>query len=154
MVNIWLQSPHETFRRRRPSASRRPRAAMACRADDQTGDGHHRSHRPDLRHFRLPLAAERSLLVPGVGRGDGNGLARRYHWRSAAVRDFVAEPHTAIVGENQGTIMNLVDAQAKPAQTALLDIAHENPETTLKTARHLRLPRHHEVLAENVDLKR
>jgi len=44
----------------------------------------------------------------------------------------VAEPHTAIVGENQGTIMNLVDARAKPVQTALLDIARENPDTTLK----------------------
>jgi len=81
-------------------------------------------------------------------------MARRYHWHSAAVRDFVAEPHTAIVGEPQGIIMNLVDAQAKPAQTALLDLAHENPETTLNVARHLRLPDHHEVRAQNVDLKR
>jgi hypothetical protein len=70
------------------------------------------------------------------------------------VRDFVAEPHTGIVGENQGTIVNLVDARAKPAQTALLNIARENPETTLEAARHLRLPDHHEVRAENVDLKR
>ncbi len=29
-------------------------------------------------------------------------------------------PHTGIVGENQGTIMNLVDAGAKQAQTAML----------------------------------
>src|SRR5437899_10416970 len=36
--------------------------------------------------------------------------------------------------------MNLVDAHAQPAQTALLDIAHEKPETTLR--------------AENIDLKR
>ena len=66
------------------------------------------------------------------GLNDRSGMARRYHWHSAAVRDFVAEPHSAIVGENQGTIMNLVDAQAKPAQTALLDIARENPDPTLR----------------------
>jgi hypothetical protein len=73
--------------------------------------------------------------------------------------------------------MNLVDTQAGPAQQALLDIAHEHPETTLDmlsrfsltddhppaiaggtdfigAGRHLRLPRHHEVRASNVDLKR
>ncbi len=105
-----------------------------------------------LHSFIVTSNGEWAVVQQGLN--DRSGMARRYHWHSAAVRDFVAEPHTAIVGENQGTIMNLVDAQAKPAQTALLDIAHENPETTLKTARHLRLPRHHEVLAENVDLKR
>src|SRR5438067_6748501 len=36
-------------------------------------------------------------------------MARRYHWHSAAVRDFVSDPHTAIVGRPQGTILNLVD---------------------------------------------
>jgi hypothetical protein len=76
------------------------------------------------------------------------------HWHSASVHDFVAEPHTGIVGQNQGTIMNLVDSQAKPAQAALLDIAREDPEMTLSAARWLRMPAHHEVKAENVNLKR
>jgi len=88
------------------------------------------------------------------GLNDQNGMARRYHWHSATVRDFVAEPHTAIVGENQGTIMNLVDSRADPAQTALLEIANEHPEKTLQAARHLRMPAHHEVQERNVDLKR
>jgi hypothetical protein len=81
-------------------------------------------------------------------------MARRYHWHSATVRDFVEEPHTAIVGENQGTIMNLVDAKARPAQSALLEIVHEKPELTLNAARHLEMPAHHEVRPRNVDLKR
>jgi uncharacterized protein len=88
------------------------------------------------------------------GLNDQNGMARRYHWHSATVRDFVAEPHTAIVGENQGTIMNLVDSRADPAQTALLEIANEHPEKTLQAVRHLRMPAHHEVQERNVDLKR
>src|SRR5688572_5831615 len=50
--------------------------------------------------------------------------------------------------------MNLVDAQAKPAQNALLEIAREHPEKTLSAARHLRMPAHHEVRPECVDLKR
>src|SRR5262249_30595234 len=59
-----------------------------------------------------------------------------------------------IVGEHQGTIMNLVDTQAKPAQGALLEISREKPETTLNEARHLKMPRHHEVRPANIDLKR
>jgi hypothetical protein len=105
-----------------------------------------------LHSFIVTSKGEWAVVQQGLN--DRSGMARRYHWHSAAVRDFVAEPHTAIVGENQGTIMNLVDAQAKPVQTALLDIARENPDTTLKAARYLRLPAHHEVRAENIDLKR
>jgi uncharacterized protein len=105
-----------------------------------------------LHSFIVTSKGEWAVVQQGLN--DRSGMARRYHWHSATVRDFVAEPHTAIVGENQGTIMNLVDAQAKPVQTALLDIARENPDTTLKAARYLRLPAHHEVRAENIDLKR
>jgi hypothetical protein len=85
---------------------------------------------------------------------EASGLARRYHWHSADVRDFTCDPHTAVVGEHQGDIMNLVDRQASPAQTALLAIAREHPDVTLREARHLVVPRHHDVRAENVDLKR
>jgi len=105
-----------------------------------------------LHSFVVSSNGEWAVVQQGLN--DRSGMARRYHWHSASVRDFVAEPHTGIVGENQGTIMNLVDAHAQPAQTALLDIAHEKPETTLRAARYLRMPDHHEVRAENIDLKR
>jgi hypothetical protein len=105
-----------------------------------------------LHSFIVTASGEWAVVQQGLN--DSSGMARRYHWHSAAVRDFVAEPHTAIVGENQGVIMNLVDAQAKPAQMALLDIAHENPVTILNEARHLRMPSHHEVREKNIDLKR
>jgi uncharacterized protein len=100
------------------------------------------------------LTSEGEWAVVQQGLNDQSGMARRYHWHSVSVRDFVVEPHTGIVGEHQGRIMNLVDAQAGPAQTALLEIARESPERTLKTARHLQLPDHHPVRAQNVDLKR
>ena len=50
--------------------------------------------------------------------------------------------------------MNLVDRQAKPAQAALLDVVHQNPDNTLGEVRRLILPAHHEVLASDVSLKR
>src|SRR5919206_323600 len=105
-----------------------------------------------LHSFVLSSKGEWAVVQQGLN--DANGLARRYHWHSASVRDFVNEPHTAIFGENQGTIMNLVDARADLAQTALLEIANERPDKTLSAARHLRLPAHHEVRAKDVDLKR
>ena len=48
------------------------------------------------------------------------------------MRDFTCDPHTAIVGKNQGTIINLVDAQAAAAQKAMLGMAREKPEKTLR----------------------
>jgi len=105
-----------------------------------------------LHSFVVTSKCEWAVVQQGLN--DRSGMARRYHWHSLSVRDFVAEPHTGIVGEHQGVIMNLVDAHAKPAQTALLEIAHEHPETTLTAARRLCMPRHHEVRARNVDLKR
>jgi hypothetical protein len=97
------------------------------------------------------VAADGEWAVVQQGMNTATGLARRYHWHSATVRDFVEEPHTGIVGEPLGPIINLVDVDARPAQAALLNMAREHPEATL---RHLRMPRHHEVRAENVDLKR
>src|SRR5437588_4870368 len=105
-----------------------------------------------LHSFVLTANGEWAVVQQGLN--DRSGMARRYPWHSATVKDFVSEPHTGIVGQHQGTIMNLVDAAARPAQNAMLDIAHEDPDKTLSAARHLRMPAHHEVRSANVDLKR
>jgi hypothetical protein len=100
------------------------------------------------------VTAAGEWAVVQQGMNPASGLARRYHWHSASVRDFTAEPHTAIVGRREGTIMNMVDLRAKTAQDAMLAIAREHPEVTLREARKLCAPGHHDVRAENVDLKR
>jgi hypothetical protein len=105
-----------------------------------------------LHSFVVTASGEWSVVQQGLN--DRSGMARRYHWHSASVSDFVLEPHTAIVGENQGVIVNLVDAGARPAQAAMLDIAHEDPARTLVAARHLRMPARHEVRQKDIDLKR
>lgn len=93
-------------------------------------------------------------VVVQQGMNGSAGVARRYHWHSRAVRDFTSEPHTGIVGEHQGTLMNLVDAMARPAQDAMLEIVHEKPERMLHEVRNLVMPVHHDVRESNVDLKR
>lgn len=105
-----------------------------------------------LHTFILSAAGDWAVVQQGMN--DATGMARRYHWHSAAVRDFTCAPHTAIVGEPQGEIMNLVDTEAKPAQGALLEIAGRTPDTNLAEFRKLVMPRHHEVRERDVDLKR
>lgn len=96
-----------------------------------------------LHSFIVTRQGEWAVVQQGLN--DDSGLARRYHWHSASVRDFTLEPHTGVVGQPQGVIMNLVDAHAKPAQDAMLQIAH---------ARNLKMPSHHDVRAKDVDLER
>src|SRR4051795_524879 len=105
-----------------------------------------------LHTFIVTGSGEWAVVQQGMN--EASGMARRYHWHSQAVRDFTSQPHTAIVGEHQGEIMNLVDAAARPAQDALLTIAREQPDKTLAEVRHMIMPRHHDVRAEDIDLKR
>jgi hypothetical protein len=94
------------------------------------------------------------MAVVQRGMNPENHLARRYHWHSTTVRDFVFNPHTAILGRPQGKIMNLVDARAANAQQTLLTIAREPIGASLQEARKLTMPAHHDVRAKDVDLKR
>ncbi len=107
--------------------------------------------------------------------------ARRYHWCSANLHSFVDEPHTGITGENRGLILNLTDSAAKETRGKILTLANESPQKIVKEAadiarlgtktdfmqpelfsgdnfiesgRNLVMPAHHEVRAEDVDLKR
>jgi hypothetical protein len=100
------------------------------------------------------LAADGEWAIVQQGMNEASRLARRYHWHSASVRDFTADPHTAIVGGHTGTIMNLVDGRAKPAQEALLTIARDDPSRTLADLRRLEMPAHHDVRAADVNEKR
>src|SRR6202007_1713250 len=62
-----------------------------------------------LHTFIVTAAGEWAVVQQGMN--TGSGMARRYHWHSATVRDFTSEPHTGVVGEHQGVILNLVDRE-------------------------------------------
>ena len=122
---------------------------LTARVDNNAiGDG----YQIYLHGFFVTAVGEWAVVQQGLN--THTRLARRYHWHSAAVRDFTTEPHTAIVGTNHGAIQNLVDERARPAQAALLKVVGEGPERAVMEARSLRLPRHHDVRAENIDLTR
>jgi hypothetical protein len=100
------------------------------------------------------LTSDGDWAIVQQGMNEASRLARRYHWHSAAVRDFTADPHTAIVGQQAGTIRNLVDRRARPAQGALLAIARADPAATVAEVRRLEMPGRHDVRAADVNEKR
>lgn len=81
-------------------------------------------------------------------------MARRYHWHSAHLTSFVEQPHTAILGQNQGTILNLTDQQAEAARTTITQLLGERPDILLREARRLVLPARHSVQPIDMNLKR
>ena len=105
-----------------------------------------------LHGFVLNASGEWTIVQQGLN--DATGLARRYHWHSATVKSFTSEPHTAIVGENQGEIMNLVAERALPAQEAILELSRTRPDSMLGELKKLTMPSHHEVRESDLDLKR
>ncbi|HEY3929402.1 MAG TPA: DUF763 domain-containing protein [Candidatus Koribacter sp.] len=105
-----------------------------------------------LHSFAITTAGEWAVVQQGMN--PESHLARRYHWHSSTVKSFVCDPHTAILGQPQGEILNLVDARAEKAQSAMLTIAEQPVESSLDEVRKLTMPAHHDVRAEDVDLKR
>lgn len=58
--------------------------------------------------------------------------ARRYHWCSSDLRSFVENPHTGVVGDNRGQILNLTDEKARTARDSILDLSLQETERVLK----------------------
>jgi hypothetical protein len=100
------------------------------------------------------VSDEGDWAVVQQGMNDGNGMARRYHWHSATVRNFTETPHSFIYGKNQGLILNLTDKAAMPTKDGLLELVKVSPAELLPEIRKITMPSHHDVRSENVDLKR
>jgi hypothetical protein len=86
----------------------------------------------------------------------GKRQARRYHWLWDRAGSFVEEPHAAIDGEpNPLPIVNLTDRQAAAARTETVALATSDPgQVVAKVERVLAMPDHHDVRADNLDLRR
>ncbi|MBR0698198.1 DUF763 domain-containing protein [Bradyrhizobium lablabi] len=94
--------------------------------------------------------------------------ARRYHWHSESLRNFVDEPHSAIDGPEQGEIINLTDHRAALSRSIQIDLLTDlGPDgitdqyiaLTDRTASqpslpHLVMPPHHEVRSSDVFTRR
>ncbi|MCR4790418.1 MAG: DUF763 domain-containing protein [Treponemataceae bacterium] len=124
-------------------------------------------------NFILSIDGSWSVVQQGMNVREKS--ARRYHWCSLNLDknekdSYVNSPHSAIVGENQGRILNLTDKAAENTRSKILDISRENPDRMISefqklllgnekdglnaTYRNLTMPSHEEVRAEDVNLKR
>ena len=124
----------------------------------------------DLYLHGFVVADDGSWTVVQQGMNTGRRQARRYHWLSENLESFVDEPHSAIEGPAQGTIVNLTDRRAALSRQAQVELV-QHPDLVLATLRklapvsepapeaqpllpHLQLPAHHEVRSEDVLLRR
>lgn len=80
-------------------------------------------------------------------------LARRYHWLSESVSDFVCEPHSGIISEIRGEALNMVAKKSSQARMVSSQLARERPEKLVKfieKIQTLNLPHKHEINAKNL----
>lgn len=104
-----------------------------------------------LHSFVLTKEGEWAVIQQGMNPNER--MARRYHWLSSSFKAFLKTPHTSIVGKNQGLILNLTDEKADLTKQGILELTQLQPEKLMKEIS-LILPNHHEVRAEDVNLKR
>jgi hypothetical protein len=100
------------------------------------------------------VSDEGQWAVVQQGMSDRSSTARRYHWHSPTLTSFVEEPHASIYGKNCGQILNMVDKQAAPSRSSMMEISREEPDRMLAEIKKLVMPAHHDVRAKDVDLKR
>jgi len=104
-----------------------------------------------LHSFVVTVEGEWAVIQQGMN-GD-NRMARRYHWLSSAIQSFMEEPHSSVCGKNQGLILNLTDRQASPTKDGIIELTKELPDKLMREVSII-LPNHHDVRAEDVNLKR
>ncbi len=76
--------------------------------------------------------------------------ARRYHWLSEELDSFVVEPHKAIAGEPSSGVLNMVAAEAEAARGAVVTLAAQVPDKTLREITRIKLSQHHPVLPSDI----
>ena len=87
------------------------------------------------------------------GMNDDNGYARRYHWFSEKVADFVEEPHTAICCDDRKEALDMTAKQSDGARRSSSSLSCEDPAFWLKETEQLKsldLPARHQILKEDI----
>jgi hypothetical protein len=128
----------------------------------------------DLYLHSFVVASDGKWVVVQQGMNGSRKQARRYHWLSEGITSFVDEPHAAIEGPKQGTIVNLTDRRAQGSKSSQLEllltlgpdrIAREleridgkrpmpSGDSAQMALPHLMLPDHHDVRSEDVVTRR
>jgi uncharacterized protein len=87
------------------------------------------------------------------GMNETNGFARRYHWLSSSVDDFVNEPHAAVCCDQRAPALNLVAASSAGTRRTSAELARTKPVSVIQELhrlKSLKLPKRHEILVSDV----
>ena len=128
----------------------------------------------DLYLHGFIVADDGHWVVVQQGMNGDKRQARRYHWLSEGLENFVDSPHAAIEGRSQGEIVNLADRRAERSRRGQLDLlATLGPDRIIREAAallraeaptpepaeqpmlpHLIMPAHHDVRESDVNMRR
>ncbi|NWF94400.1 MAG: DUF763 domain-containing protein [Syntrophaceae bacterium] len=98
-----------------------------------------------------------SWVVIQQGMNEETRYARRYHWLSQGVKDFVCEPHWAVCCDQRDGGLNLVALESEKTRQAITELSHEKPEFLMsegKKVNELYLSEAHPVPSEGIRLER
>ncbi len=91
------------------------------------------------------------------GMNEANRYARRYHWFSQGVKDFVCEPHWAVCCDQRNGGLNLIAQESERTRESITELTHEKPEFLVsegKKVNELFLPSAHPVPMEAIRMER
>jgi len=101
--------------------------------------------------FLFDRSGEWAVVQQGMN--EGNGMARRYHWLSQAVDDFVCEPHNAICCDRRAEALNLVAEESGSTRRTSAELSARSPvkvSEELRRLKSLELPRRHEIILSDI----
>jgi hypothetical protein len=86
-----------------------------------------------LYHHTFFIAEDQKWAVIQQGMCPQDRTARRYHWLSDNARNFVNEPHNAIVGDAKRQIaLNMTAKESEDCRKTSVDIAKQHPKKTMR----------------------
>jgi hypothetical protein len=101
-----------------------------------------------LYHHAFLMAENKKWAVIQQGLSSEDRSARRYHWLSDSVTNFVVEPHNAIVGDvKREKVLNMTAKTSEGARKASVDIIKESPNKIVRLFEAAR-PLHQKSLQE------
>jgi hypothetical protein len=107
-----------------------------------------------LYHHTFFFTRKANWTVIQQGMNTQTHYARRYHWYSGTVSNFVEEPHSAICCDQKTQPLNLVAKQSRSTRVITTALAKEKPIKLLKNWRALvllDLPPRHQIFADDLN---
>ncbi|MCM8783269.1 MAG: DUF763 domain-containing protein [Candidatus Omnitrophica bacterium] len=104
-------------------------------------------------HHSFILTRDGQWCVIQQGMNKDTRWARRYHWLSKNLEDFVCEPHKAICCDQRGRVLNMVAKESSSARAMSVILSREKPQKVLEEFRkvkELKLSSKHPLSFRNI----